>query len=98
MTEDEVRAKAVKDTVVRMGLSPDDDLISALTKFANAYEAAMWQPIETAPVDGTHVLMAHSENRIVEIGRVHDVGDLDFWLSATVTHWRPIPKPAENKQ
>jgi hypothetical protein len=49
-----------------------------------AAEAAAWQPIETAPKDGTSVLVTW----------VHSV-----WVNAESTHfmpptlWRPLPEP-----
>jgi hypothetical protein len=54
-----------------------------------------WQPIETAPRDGTEILVW---------GGGHDVasvwwqdGDEDVWFNGDVivhpTHWMPLPKP-----
>ncbi len=54
-----------------------------------------WQPIETAPKDGTHILVYRPEYS-------NDVIGIDFWrrkcwwLSSSdsqPTHWMPLPEP-----
>ena len=50
----EAAARAVKDAMLRQGKSPDaHDLAQAAIKAA---DAEAWQPIESAPKDGTAVL------------------------------------------
>lgn len=53
-----------------------------------------WQPIETAPKDGTDVLALH-EGRTYQARWQDDA----FWFSASAwkslapTHWMPLPPP-----
>lgn len=54
----------------------------------------MWQPIETAPRDGTLVLMASTCGQIT-VGRQHP--DVDWWQWSPLgkwkpTHWMPLPE------
>lgn len=68
--------------------------------------AATWQPIETAPRDGTFVVLweggwapralvgyydAEDER---PTWRDHDGGIIDF-LREPITHWLPLPPPPE---
>ncbi len=56
-----------------------------------------WQPIETAPKDGTNVLLAIPGNAQAVIGKWEDRFDGVFtwhWLSfygGDPTHWKPLP-------
>lgn len=55
-----------------------------------------WQPIETAPVDGTEILVA--EDRYVTVARWCGFywGDgLSLMGSIGPTHWMPLPEPPE---
>lgn len=58
-----------------------------------AYEAAQWQPIETAPKD--EFVLVVSEGRVHTATLFEPIG----WLEADmaqlwdVTHWRPLPPP-----
>ena len=60
-----------------------------------------WKPIETAPKDGTHVLVM-TKDRIVQIAYC---GDGEFWWRAfehgqiypQPTHWMPLPDPPKLK-
>lgn len=63
-----------------------------------AYEAALWQPIEDAPRDGTEVLTKreHHFHASLDIWTVFGPGDGDYgWMIGT-THFRYPPKPPEN--
>lgn len=62
-----------------------------------------WQPIESAPTDGTAVLV--SDGRYVGEAQSHDYYGRDAWYWANVypsdygadeiypTHWMPLPTP-----
>ena len=66
-----------------------------------------WQPIETAPKDGTRVLiyqpdgMWHSRSCIrgerIELAYWHQPGNKErpgFWIpTSRPTHWMPLPDP-----
>jgi hypothetical protein len=65
----------------------------------------MWKPIETAPRDGTLVLLFVPGSRIREIvfGRrdeddedwMMDNGEAASPIDIPVTHWMPMPEPPE---
>ena len=56
-----------------------------------------WQPIETAPKDGEHILLGIHLERLV-------YAQSSFWLSGKwagwdyrkPTHWMPLPNPPED--
>lgn len=63
-----------------------------------------WQPIETAPMDGTEIILfyPHMSDGLVTAGYFHVAQD-DYeshWYADLVnggasppTHWRPLPEP-----
>jgi hypothetical protein len=57
-----------------------------------------WQPIETAPMDGTEVLvMGTKHNMLTPDQHMHVAHFSRGWWSAThvlshVTHWHPLPE------
>lgn len=67
------------------------DLIGALERHARN----PWRPIETAPLDGTSVLMATTSGRIDVLW--YEAGEWtngDYYLHPKyVTHWMPVPAP-----
>ena len=65
-----------------------------------------WQPIETAPKDGTRFLgylpKRDNENDEPEIQTLYHTGKLissftnGYFIQYTPTHWMPLPKPPTN--
>jgi len=67
-----------------------------------------WQPIETAPRDGTKILGTRLDGRNWEIeviwlqqGRVELWDTYNGWLEDNLedgpTHWVPLPEPPDDK-
>jgi len=64
-----------------------------------------WQPIDSAPKDGTDVLIYHqsrTSDSIIVIAQWTDDGmDSYHWCDAVAiyepTHWQPLPDPPEAK-
>lgn len=78
---------------------------------AEAFDAAQapasngWQPIETAPRDGTHILLLDEVSGWIGSGNVSPV-NRSYWgewdqkgygamFPHQPTHWRPLPAPPE---
>jgi hypothetical protein len=68
-----------------------------------------WQPIETAPKDGTRVLVCDTgidrwvcSARAVSVGAdSHEVvwlDDADSFIDEQPTHWMPLPTPPNREQ
>jgi hypothetical protein len=52
-----------------------------------------WQPIETAPKDGTYVLLATPRGRIAD-GNFCNYGVWSWpYVMVEPTHWMPLPPP-----
>jgi hypothetical protein len=69
-------------------------------------EAQAWQPIETAPKDGTWFLAASSQYRVACPARWHahsfqwlttmlELKHCGHWSGHPPTHWMPLPAPPE---
>lgn len=58
-----------------------------------------WQPIETAPKDGTDILVgfAHQDRPSVVVGWFDKWAEYDSQnvLKGNPTHWMPLPPPPE---
>lgn len=54
-----------------------------------------WQPIQTAPKDGTEVLLYYPALRATRMGpgAMLKVGTVRGLPSRTPTHWMPLPEP-----
>lgn len=63
-----------------------------------------WQPIKTAPKDGTAILVSGTDGQMaVAEFKTHSDGSSgweighsevhELWLAAPVTHWMPLPNP-----
>lgn len=64
-----------------------------------------WKPIETAPKDGTRVLLGRADEGWTTVGSFDDERD-EWWESNTnwddfngapiyPTHWQPLPEPPQ---
>jgi len=71
-----------------------------------------WQPIETAPKDGTYILVAgpsgyYSTPLRVEVCKWNNANHKDNWRNHSndwftdggedATHWMPLPEPPKDK-
>lgn len=66
-----------------------------------------WQPIETAPKDGTAILLWPCwSDEIVYAGKWYDGKVKNAWvtqwgnqaLPGKITHWMPLPEPPQAKE
>ena len=65
--------------------------------------SAGWQPIETAPKDGTWILLLHENHSTPTVGRWIDTPTVGRWIDGgwfsddglkwPSTHWMPLPPP-----
>jgi hypothetical protein len=54
-----------------------------------AFQRAGWRPIESAPKDGTRVLLWDGRRQHV------DWWNHGWWNTSRPTHWQPLPPPPE---
>lgn len=80
------------------GIEDDIGVVQAFARFEATLRPAIeaWQPIETAPLGATDVLLAFPNGRIA-VGWRHSA---DYFLTSGAepfgqepTHWRPLPAP-----
>jgi hypothetical protein len=77
-----------------------DDIVDAALEAA---ARARWQPIETAPKDGTQILIYDFEVgfRVAEWMPIVFGGPKGHWYSGgniyVPAHWQPLPSPLESK-
>lgn len=86
---------------VYVSTSKNGDYVSAINDedsvtFIRADLVPQWQPIETAPKDGTDILVYHPER--AEQFVCYFLGGLwmfsvDDALATNPTHWQPLPTP-----
>ncbi len=61
-----------------------------------------WQPIETAPTDGTRILLRGKDGKIADghygqpDGYANPKQFVWPYIHANPTHWRPLPEPPES--
>ncbi len=99
------------DIVTRLNFSIDENCQGAWSNTTIVMQEAIdeieslraqleWQPIETAPKDGTPLLIAF-RNKEVAIAPWSKSGPMEVTpqldLGWTATHWMPLPEPPENK-
>jgi len=113
----EAVAKAIRDEVSRgIGLArlfSEDSARAALSaaepfiqaRIAAAVEPGGWQPIETAPKDGTWLLGWANDNAPYRISWGRNHNDRLAWcttfgsfVEGYITHWRPLPAPPAIRQ
>jgi hypothetical protein len=72
------------------------------TKIEELEKASQWQPIETAPKDGSTIIVGLGRHRdfpvlIVFYNRLYEIwlhyGEAKLGLEVNATHWMPLPKP-----
>lgn len=65
-----------------------------------------WRPIDTAPKDGSHVMLGDAPEQYVCEGYYEEDGDRGWYMANThwtdaydgrvyPTHWQPLPSPPE---
>lgn len=73
-----------------------------------------WKPIETAPKDGTQILLGYFPEPIYEGASTHESQEVAFWHgihqkwcgrvllnaegSFSPTHWMPLPEPPAQRR
>lgn len=79
--------------VFALGVGPIQSMLGLAVMNGHIAVPNVWQPIETAPKDGTEILAFHRDGQSVAFW------DLNMWMEAngeyrvTPTHWQPLPAP-----
>jgi len=90
----EAAARAIAETMLRHGKAPDAQVLAQAA--LKAADAAAWRPIESAPRDGTTILLYDDRLDRMEAGWTF-AGDL--WqptgmpYKQSINHWMPLPPP-----
>jgi hypothetical protein len=97
LEQDKQRAREVLQSVlqrrlVRGDLCSIDAITAALQAERERTRAEGWQLIETAPKDGTDVLIAFAGGR-VQMWQTRRPDEKYFWYENAPTHWMPLPDP-----
>lgn len=65
--------------------------------FEGAQGMRSWQPIESAPRDGSDVLLGHKDSVWVDCWITYSsTADAGYWAddsNGEATHWQPLPDP-----
>lgn len=80
------------------GVLTTETVRSLCTQLERAYESLEWRPIETAPKDGTWVLLSTSPSYVPWVGRFIDSrwkGADGHVVHPVPAHWMPLPPPPE---
>lgn len=92
--------RAEEPWCAQCGYSPEDHDMWAYADDLDAVIAAMgWQPIETAPKDGTEVVLWNDNQHTAAVGswRRMFASTVESWTRAgeriQPTHWTPLKKP-----
>lgn len=98
----EAQITAAIEAILEQPQARDRQIIRDTMKAAlEAAEKTAWQPIETAPKDGTGILLFNPyEDAWIAVGRhmdhihpdFHYGWNVDHWIDdSKTTHWRPLP-------
>jgi hypothetical protein len=60
-------------------------------------QSAMWQPIETAPGDGSRILICTESGHVLIAGWAVKL-NVSGWWNDNPTHWMPLPEPPEENK
>lgn len=111
MTQDECR-RIAREVALKLEFPLREVPLHQRYEMADAIADALyaqmpqWQPIDTAPKDGTMVLLYPSSNWVEGTKGDYEVSyfdaDLSAWMQSAYpddfdgfTHWQPLPSPPE---
>lgn len=77
-------------------------ILALANRLAGELEQYQWQPIETAPKDGTRVLLVDADNKCLPFIACYNAqlaewrDGVDCWVEIECyTHWQPLPPTPE---
>lgn len=90
-------------------ISRDFDIVRTfLTKAKQPEPVEGWRPIETAPKDGTEIIVWWKDQEIQIMAAYTDIldgegfnwysGHADYLPEAQLTHWIPLPEPPKGEE